>query len=158
MQVISDQLPSQQKKLKMQELRVHFLQSVIFSCLHMLPSSCSTENVISWYKALKGIAIHSCNLQVNILSCKVDEYFGLVFITSNWNWQETWTYSFYLCRDLPINHGAGTEEKLNWKTSTFLYTFCLYTTFLCCSWFLSQPTSLRTIDSSGILWPWFSFL
>lgn len=91
MQVISDQSPSQQHKLKIQELIVHFLQSVNFSLLHMAPSSCNKENVVSWNKVLEVIAIHSCNLQVNILCCKTDEHFGLVFITSKLNWQETWT-------------------------------------------------------------------
>lgn len=86
----SDQSLTQQQKLKIQNLIVHFLQLVNVSLLHMVPSSCNEKNVISYYKVLEVIAILSCNFQVNILRCKTDEHFGLVFIMSNLNWQEMW--------------------------------------------------------------------
>lgn len=87
MQVILGQSLSQQQKLKIQELIVHFLQSVNFSLLHMVPPSCNKENVISCYKVLEVVAIPNCSLQVNVLCCKTDEHFGLVFAMSNLNRQ-----------------------------------------------------------------------
>lgn len=66
----------------------HFLQSVNFSLLHVVLLSCNKGNVVSWYKALKVIAIQSSNFQVNILCYKIGGHFGLLFIISNMNWQE----------------------------------------------------------------------